>query len=151
MRAAGTLTALGMVVAVAAHAVSPDVIPWQDADAYVGEHRTVEGTVVAVRREGNVLRLSFDLNPDSFSVALIATLFSPLPSDPAGLYEGRTIRATGKIRSFRGVCEMTIRDHTQLVIMAGESAPTPLFRVEDRLDELEQRIDRLERQLEKRR
>ena len=150
MRATAAL-ALVMMVAAASHAESPDVIPWQDADGHVGEVRTVEGAVVAARREGNVLRLSFDPRPDSFSVALMATLFSPLPTDPASLYEHRTIRATGKIRSFRGVAEMTIRDHSQLVIVPGEPDPTPLIRVEDRLDHLEQRIERLERQLEEQR
>jgi hypothetical protein len=147
MKATAGLLALGLMMAATVRAEAPDIIPWQDADAYVGDERTVEGTVVAARREGNVLRLTFDPDPDSFSVALMATWFSPLPADPAGMYERRRIRATGKIRSFRGVSEMTIRDHSQLVIVTGAPEPTPIVRLEDRLENLERRIERIERRL----
>jgi DNA/RNA endonuclease YhcR with UshA esterase domain len=144
-------TLLALLVAVEALAAATDAIPWQDAEAYVGEERTVEGTVVAVRREGNVLRITFDANPSSFSVAVIGTLFSPLPSDPAALYEGRMIRATGKIRSFRGVSEMMIRDPSQITVTAAEVEPSPTAPagVAERLERLENRVERLERRLVK--
>ena len=67
----------------------------------MGEDRVIEGKVVSARREGNVLRLSFDTAPHSFSVALIGGLLSALPADAQALYEGRTIQASGRIRSFQ--------------------------------------------------
>ena len=54
-----------LLLAVPATAASGDAIPWQDADRYVGEDRVIEGKVVSARREGNVLRLSFDTAPHS--------------------------------------------------------------------------------------
>jgi hypothetical protein len=111
----------------------------------------VEGKVVAARREGNVLRIMFDADPSSFSVALISSLLSPLPADPAAIYEGRTLRATGKIRSFHGVAEMMIRDSSQIALVPIEAEPLPTAGVglEKRVEELENRVEQLERRLKK--
>jgi DNA/RNA endonuclease YhcR with UshA esterase domain len=131
--------------------VANDAISWQDTDRYVGETRTVEGKVVTARREGNVVRLMFDADPGHFSVALIASLLSPLPSDPAPVYEERTIRVTGKIRRFHGVSEMMIRDPSQITIVpvVVEPSPTEGVRLDKRVEDLEHRVERLERQIKR--
>lgn len=139
------------VMLAAVPCAATEAIPWQDADGHVGEQCTVEGKVVSARREGNVLRFAFDADPAAFSVALIGGLLSPLPGEPAALYEGRTIRATGKIRSFRGISEMVIRDPTQISVvpLQAEPSPTPVGGLEQRLEQLERRVERLEQRLKK--
>jgi DNA/RNA endonuclease YhcR with UshA esterase domain len=146
------LLAVSLLLGVAgAPAAASDAIPWQDADGYIGEERTIEGRVIAARREGNVLRLTFDENPESFSVAIINSWLSPLPSNPRAIYEGRTIHATGRIRSFRSVSEMVIRDPSQIIIGAVEPEPSPTAPagLEQRLQNLEDRVERLEQRLKK--
>lgn len=138
-----------LVIAGEVIATSSDAIPWRDAQRYVGTEQVVEGKVLSARREGNVLRLTFDTNPNSFSVALIAGLLSPLPADPQAVYAGRTVRASGKIRRFQGAFEMVIRDPGRIIIVEAIAEPvlTPAVRLEDRVDELEERVNRLEEHL----
>lgn len=145
------LIALALLLNLVPQPAAADPIPWQDADGYVGEERTIEGQVIAARREGNVLRLSFDENPEAFSVAVINSWLSPLPANPRAVYEGRVIQATGRIRSFRGVSEMVIRDPSQIVISTAEPEPSPTQSVglEERLYRLEKRLERLEQRLKK--
>lgn len=142
----GALWLLSLV----ARAAADEAIPWHHAARYVGEVRTIEGKVVSARREGHVLRFGFDPDPAAFTVALIGGLLSPLPGEPGALYEGRTIRATGKIRSFRGVAEMVIRDPSQISVVALQAEPSPTAGgLERRLEQLEDRIERLEQRLER--
>jgi hypothetical protein len=127
-----------------------DVIRWDVAGQYVGEQRVVEGTVVAVRREGNVVRLAFDPQPDRFTVALIVSLFSSIPPDPERAYVGRTIRARGKIRHFHGVPEMVVRDPMRIAVV-GEGTPSAGghdFDVRDRVGRVERRLEHLEERLD---
>jgi len=125
-------------------------IPWKQAGDYVGQEQVVEGGVIAVRREGNVLRLAFDTRPDSFTVALIVGLLSPLPADPDAVYVGQTVRAMGRIRRFRGVPEMVIRDPTRITLVG---APRPFdaaaeAELRDRVEGLEHRLERIEQRLD---
>jgi hypothetical protein len=146
------LAVLWLIVMVGdAAATTAEAIPWHDARRYVGEERVVEGEVVAVRREGNVLRLVFDPDPNSFSVALIIGLLSPLPADPEAVYRGRTVRAYGRIRRFRGATEMVIRDPTRIILVEPtvDAARMPAVRIDQRLNELEERVERLEKLLQR--
>lgn len=129
-------------------ATAAEPLHWSEAGDHVGEERLIEGTVVAVRREGYVLRLAFDGSPDTFTVALIVGLLSPLPADPEAVYVGQTVRVLGKIRRFRGVPEMVIRDPTRITIVGAARAATVEVELRRRVEGLERRMERIERRLD---
>jgi hypothetical protein len=142
------LTAMVIFPMAAAVAMASEPLHWTLAGDHVGEERLIEGAVVAIRREGHVLRLAFDGAPDSFTVALIVGLLSPLPADPEAVYVGQTVRALGKIRRFRGVPEMVIRDPTRITIVGAVSAAAVEAELRDRVEGLERRMERIERRLD---
>ena len=137
-----------------------DAVRWQNAGLYVGQQQWIEGTVVGVRREANVIRLVFDQEPGTFTVALIVGWLSRFPADPEQAYVGKMIRAFGRIRQFHGVPEMLVQDPGRIMVVeagptatplaasAGTSAATPeepgrLQRLEQRLERMEERIEQL--------
>lgn len=91
------------------------VISWSEASSRIGRKLTVEGPVVstgAVAGEagGAVLNVGLD-EPDAgrFVVIVPGRLAGQLPRDPADLYVGQLIRATGRIESIDGVATITVR------------------------------------------
>ena len=148
-----------------------DAIDWREAVQHVGEKQTVRGRVIGVTRDGNVARLRFSDQPDSFSVALVMSLFGMYRSDPERLYVGQEIEARGEIRKFRDILEMAVTDPAHIVILGNAvpedtsavvsttpAAPTPAppdgkvaappnLTCEQRLERAEQRIAELEGRL----
>lgn len=135
-----------------------DSIRWQDAGLYIGQEQWVEGTVVAGRREANVIRLAFDQQPGTFTVALIIGWLSRFPADPEHAYIGTTIRAFGRIRQFHGVPEMLVQDPSRIMVVEVGPTATPVAAPADeatakpdepgRLQRLEERLERMEERLE---
>lgn len=79
---------------------APGVISFEDADDFVDQIKTVEGTVVGthVSESNGNLYLNFHQDYRSYlSVHIPAADLSKFHSDAASYYEGKKIRATGKI------------------------------------------------------
>jgi len=128
-------------------------IPSHDASQYIGERQVVEGTVTDVHREGKVVRLAFGPDPKGFTVALIFGLLREVPPDIERVYQGRTIRVEGKIRSFHGAPEVLIQDLTLIEFVDATPTPPPVVTSEEEAElreevqRLETRMDRVEKEL----
>jgi hypothetical protein len=104
---------------------APPVVSWRDAAAHVGDIVTVEGEVVNARRTGDTCILEFA--PDdarAFRAVLLIPLLSSMPREPERLYQGKSVRVTGRVQRFAGRPEMVLRNPDQIELV-GEVAPPP--------------------------
>lgn len=92
------------------------------AALFVGEEKTVEGTVTHAARDGNVVRLHFGPPPHALVVSLIVGLLSDFPPAPERYYLGQSVRVVGTIRSFRGTPEIVIHDPARIQLARGAPA-----------------------------
>src|SRR5437667_12429272 len=119
------LAAFVALAAGAAHAAAPPVVSWQEAGGHVGEVVTVEGEVATARTVGDTWILEFARDdPRAFRVVVLLPLLDTAPRLPERLYQGRRVRATGRVQRFQGRAEMVLRGSGQIeVVETGGEAP----------------------------
>jgi len=115
------------LVALAAGAAAPLVVPWREAGGHVGEVVTVEGEVAVARTVGDTWVLEFAPDdPRAFRVVVLLSLLESAPRQPEHLYQGRRVRATGRVQRFQGRAEMVLRGAGQIeVVETSGEAPAP--------------------------
>ena len=121
------LLALVALAAGAAGAAAPLVVPWREAGGHVGEVVTVEGEVAVARTVGDTWVLEFAPDdPRAFRVVVLLSLLESAPRQPEHLYQGRRVRATGRVQRFQGRAEMVLRGAGQIeVVETSGEAPAP--------------------------
>ena len=121
------LLALVALAAGAAGAAAPLVVPWREVGGHVGEVVTVEGEVAVARSVGDTWVLEFAPDdPRAFRVVVLLSLLESAPRQPERLYQGRRVRATGRVQRFRGRAEMVLRGAGQIeVVETSGEAPAP--------------------------
>jgi len=115
---------LVLAVAVAASAVAPPIVDWRDAGTRVGDIVTVEGDVVNAYASGDTQVLEFSDDANAFRVVIVVPLFSTAPRDPARVYRGHRIRASGRVQRFAGRPEMIVRSTDQVEVVDAGPPPT---------------------------
>jgi len=120
--------ALALVVLAAgtARPAAPPVVSWQEAGGHVGEVVTVEGEVATASTVGDTWVLEFARDdPRAFRVVVLLPLLETAPRQPERLYQGRRVRATGRIQRFQGRAEMVLRGAAQIEVVEapGEAPP----------------------------
>jgi hypothetical protein len=144
-------------------AASDAAIDANVAALFIGEEKTVEGTVTAAEREGNAVRLHLGSGPQALTVSLVIGLLSKFPPAPERYYLGKTLRVAGTIGSFRGTPEIVVRDAAEIQVAgapkpaasnppgtgpASARQPPPADTIEvlhERIRVLEERVRQLER------
>ena len=122
-RVLALVVALGVVHPLQAD-VPPVVAPAEVGDR-VGQVVTVEDEVSHARAAGDTFVL--DLR-GGLRVVVLLPLFTAAPRDPTATYEGRRVRATGRVERFRGEVELVLRSPEQIELMeerASASIPAP--------------------------
>ena len=121
--------ALALVVLAAgtARSAAPPVVSWQEAGGHVGEVVTVEGEVATASTVGDTWVLEFARDdPRAFRVVVLLPLLETAPRQPERLYQGRRVRATGRVQRFQGRAEMVLRGAGQIeVVETVSEAPAP--------------------------
>src|SRR5206468_6638869 len=122
-RALALLSLVALAAAVA-HAAAPPVVSWREAGGHVGEVVTVEGEVAAASTVGDtwVLEVARD-DPRAFRVVVLLPLLETAPRQPERLYQGRRVRATGRVQRFQGRAEMVLRGAGQIEVVETGGAP----------------------------
>lgn len=127
----GAVVCAAWIAAAAVLVRAETVIPWQSAGSYEGDLVTVEGDVVRARLEADTCVLEFAPGDEkAFHVVLLIPLMTDLPRQPQRLYEGKRVRASGKITSWKGRPEMIVRGPGAIEVVgvaatAPETAPAP--------------------------
>ena len=105
------------------------IVPWQDAGQYIGQRITVEGDVVRSYNSGKVAFLNFAQDyKGTFSVVVFASDYAKWPQTPDQFYLGQKIRATGKVKEYKGAPEMVVESPEQIEVVgpAETAAGAPL-------------------------
>ena len=66
-----------------------DVIPFEDAAAFMGEKITVEGTVIHTHNSGNAVFLNFSPDFEAFTAVIFPDDWSKFPAPPEDLFYGK--------------------------------------------------------------
>jgi hypothetical protein len=103
----------------AASKTAGTVVPWNEANQYMGKLITVEGTVVATRNTGSVCFLNFDKNwRDKFYVIVEPSVMNAWPKPPQEHFLNQKIRVTGKVSIYQDRPQMRITQADQITIVA---------------------------------
>ena len=97
-----------------------DVISYLDADDYIGETKTVEGTIVNTFKytKGNVIFLNFHDPYEGYFTAIIwSSDWSKFPMSPDIYYKYEKVRVTGEIIEYKGSSEIVVSHPSQIEIM----------------------------------
>ena len=126
MKRIPALAAFVALAAGAARAAAPPVVSSQEAGGHVGEVVCVEGEVTTARTVGDTWILEFARDdPRAFRVVVLLPLLETAPRQPERLYQGRRVRATGRVQRFQGRAEMVLRGSGQIEVVetGGETPP----------------------------
>ena len=98
-----------------------DVISYLDADDYIGQTKTVEGTIVNTFKytKGNVIFLNFhDPYEGYFTTIIWSSDWSKFPISPEIYYKSKKVRVTGEIIEYKGSSEIVVDDPSQIEIVS---------------------------------
>jgi DNA/RNA endonuclease YhcR with UshA esterase domain/HKD family nuclease len=94
------------------------VIPWQDAERYVGQEVTVQGEIVRTYDSGKVTFLNFDEDyRNTLTIVIFPSLYDAFPEPPASYFLNKTVQVTGKVKLYEGTPEIVLDDPTQIQIV----------------------------------
>lgn len=102
----------------------PDVVPWTEANRYVGYEITVEGKIIDIgqSRDGKVNFLNFHQNwRDKFYLVMFGDLAKTLDKPVEQIFLGKTLRVTGEVENHRGRPQIKILSMDQ-VEFVGEAS-----------------------------
>ena len=106
------------------------VVPWQEADQYVGQVITVEGDIVDTHDTGSVTFLNFSRDLDDFTLVVFQEDNESFPIAPETMFNGQRVRATGEVELYRNRPEIIIRSPDQIEIIGPTGAVEPATRTD---------------------
>ncbi len=110
-------------------ATPPGVIPWQDAEQYVGQEVTVQGAVVHTYDSGKVTFLNFDEDyRNTLTIVIFPSIYDQFPQKPAVYFADRLIQVSGSVKMYEGKPEIVVTDPAQIRALddaAASAAPAP--------------------------
>jgi DNA/RNA endonuclease YhcR with UshA esterase domain len=96
------------------------VISYLDADNYIGQKKTVEGTIVKTFKytKGKTIFLNFhDPYQGYFTAIIWSSDWGKFPFAPEEYYKGKEVRVTGEIIEYKGSPEIVVRDPSQIEVV----------------------------------
>ncbi len=95
------------------------VVNAKDAATYYNQTVTLEGTVQSTYNSGRVIWLIMGVNQKTdFKVVIFPDDWPKFPSVPDKLYQGKTLRVTGKVQEYQNAPEMIIRDPSAITVIS---------------------------------
>lgn len=92
------------------------VVPWQQAERYVGQTITVSGQIVRSNDTGAITFLNFSSARNQFVAVIFAEDYARFPAPPAALYAHRQVWITGEISLYQGAPQIVIRSPDQIEV-----------------------------------
>ena len=87
------------------------IIQWNEAHNYYGQHVTVAGKIVSTYNSGKGCFLNF--HPDYkryFTAVIFKSAFDRFPANPEDFYYGKKVHITGTIQKYEGKPEIIVSD-----------------------------------------
>ena len=96
---------------------STNVVSWSQAASYVGQTKTVEGTIVYVGTSGGTVFLDFHYPYQGYFYGVIfSSDVSNFRCSPAQFYYNKEVRITGYIQPYKGTPEIIVRSPSQIEV-----------------------------------
>jgi len=98
------------------------VISYLDAGKYIGQTKTVEGTIVKTFKytKGKIIFLNFhDPYQGYFTAIIWSSGWDKFPFAPEVYYKGKEVRVTGEIIEYKGSPEIVVRGPSQIEVAYG--------------------------------
>ena len=96
----------------------PKIISWEDADNYIGQRVTVQGTIVKTHNSGKACFLNFHPNWRRYFTAVIfASSFNKFPATPETFYLNKKVLVTGIVKEYKGKSEIILSNPNQIKIV----------------------------------
>jgi len=108
---------------------APDgVIPWQEAENYVGAEVTVAGDIVRTYDSGKVTFLNFDDDyRNTLTIVIFPSIYERFPEAPADYFLNQQVEVTGLVKMYEGAPEILVESPGQIRIPGSSSAvPQPV-------------------------
>jgi len=106
------------------------LIQWNEAHNYYGQHVTVEGKIVSTYNSGKACFLNF--HPDYkkyFTAVIFKSAFHRFPPSPEDFYYGKNVHVTGTIKQYKGKPEIILNDPSQIEIVGEPISKTKVSKV----------------------
>ena len=96
---------------------SSNVVSWKDASNYIGQSKTVEGTIVYTYASSGAVFLDFHYPYQGYFYAVIFTSDTGrFPFSPASFYLNKEVRVTGPIQLYKGSPEIIVHSPSQIEV-----------------------------------
>ncbi|MCF8127818.1 MAG: thermonuclease family protein [Deltaproteobacteria bacterium] len=93
-------------------------ISWESAGKYIGEHVTVQGTIVRSYNSGKACFLNFHQNFTRYmSLTIFENALRKFPFQPETYYLHKTVRVKGKIKIYKGRPEIVVESPKQIEVV----------------------------------
>ncbi|MCK5708609.1 MAG: hypothetical protein KAI43_13255 [Candidatus Aureabacteria bacterium] len=94
------------------------IVSWKDANDYIGQYITVEGTIVATYNSGKACFLNFHRNYKKYFTAVIfASNYHKFNGKPEVIYKGKKVQITGMVKKYEGKSEIIVGSPGQIKIV----------------------------------
>jgi DNA/RNA endonuclease YhcR with UshA esterase domain len=114
------LLIIASLIGLVSIAYAQETITPEDAAKFIGQQKTVCGTVASahyaaiIKKQPTSLHLNKPYPNQIFSVLIWASDSSKFEKPPETLYSGKEICVTGMIRSYQGKAEIVVKDPSQI-------------------------------------
>jgi DNA/RNA endonuclease YhcR with UshA esterase domain len=114
------LLIIASLIGLVSIAYAQETITPEDAAKFIGQQKTVCGTVASahyaaiIKKQPTSLHLNKPYPNQIFSVLIWASDSSKFEKPPETLYSGKEICVTGMIRSYQGKAEIVVKEPSQI-------------------------------------
>ncbi|MCO6452962.1 MAG: hypothetical protein J5I90_19415 [Caldilineales bacterium] len=92
------------------------VIPWQQAEDYLGQTITVSGKIINANDIGSITFLNFSNERGKFVAVVFADDYAAFPQPPVQMYDGREVWITGEVETYRNAPQIIVRSPDQIEV-----------------------------------
>lgn len=92
------------------------VVPWEQAENYIGQTITVSGRILRTYDAGSITFLNFSSERDQFVVVVFADDYANFPSPPAELYRNKSVWVTGEVTEYQGGPQIVVHSPDEIEV-----------------------------------
>ncbi|HDT14911.1 MAG TPA: hypothetical protein ENN55_01745, partial [Firmicutes bacterium] len=93
-------------------------IDWKNAAKYIGDYVEVEGKIVSSYNTGKVCFLNFHKDyMNHLTLVVFAGDYKRFPAEPDRIYTGKTVKAEGRVKLYKGRVEIIVKSPEQIKII----------------------------------
>jgi len=106
--------------------VQEKIISYDQADKFINQLVTVEGTIIRTHNSGKACFLNFDPDYQHYlSLVIFASDFPKFPANPEKFYLNKKVRVRGRVKLYQGQPEIILSSPSQIIVLEETSEAKP--------------------------